>query len=289
MNAAPALTNLDRVLWPRDGLTKGGMLEYYRAVAPVLLPHLAGRPLTLRRFPEGVEGPSWYQTNCRGAPPWMRIATVAGRRGGTFSMCVVDDLPALLWVANLGTIELHPHPGTAAAPGRPTWLVFDLDPGEGAGLLQCSEVALIVRARLASSGLASVVKTSGSLGLHVYAAIEPTDDTRTKAFARAIAEELAAERPELVVATADRGRRARRVYLDWLQNDATRSTVAPYSLRALPWPLVSAPLVWPEVERAVETGDARPLVVDHRGVIARVAELGDPFAPVLGPAPALLA
>ena len=275
------LTNLDRVLYPATGFTKGEMLDYYRAVAPALLPHLAGRPLTLRRFPEGVEGPNWYQTNCRGAPPWLRTAEVPGRRGAVFSMCVVDDLPALLWVANLGTLELHPHPGTAAAPDRPTWLVFDLDPGPPADVLACCEVALLVRERLGAAGLTAVVKTSGSLGLHVYATVEPAPDSETKKVARALAQELASEHPKLVVANSARARRAGRVFVDWLQNDATRSTVAPYSLRAMPWPLVSAPLRWDEVEDALARRDASALLVDVHEVLARVEREGDLFRAAL--------
>jgi bifunctional non-homologous end joining protein LigD len=269
VTAAPQLTNLDRVLWPAAGFTKGDMLDYYRAVAPVLLPHIAGRPLTLRRFPEGVDGPNWFQTNCRGAPPWVRVAPIAGRRGGAFSMCVVDDVASLLWVVNLGTVELHPHPVLADDPARSNLLVLDLDPGDRAGLPECCEVALLLRERLPGT---PVVKTSGSLGLHVYARIEPAPDTETKVVARALAEELAAERPDLVVARAGRDERAGRVFVDWLQNDATRSTVAPYSLRAAPWPLVSAPLSWAEVE------SRQPPLVDAARALARVAELGDLFA-----------
>lgn len=275
------LTNLDRVLYPATGFTKGQMIDYYRAVAPALLSHLAGRPLTLRRFPEGFERPNWYQTTCRGAPPWVRTAEVAGRRGSVFTMCVVDELPALLWVANLGTLELHPHPGTVAAPDRPTWLVFDLDPGPPADLLACCRVALVVRDRLAAAGLTAVVKTSGSLGLHVYAAIQPAPDAETKRVARALAEELAREHPELIVAAAARDRRAGRIFVDWLQNDATRSTVAPYSLRAMLWPLVSAPLRWDEVEDALVRRDASGLVVDAPGVLARIEREGDLFSAAL--------
>ena len=265
MSAAPQLTNVDRVLWPAAGFTKGDMLDYYRAIAPVMLPHLAGRPLTLRRFPEGVEGPHWYQTNCRGAP---RVVEIPGRRGGVFSMCVVDDVRSLLWVVNLGAVELHPHPVSADDPGRSTLLVFDLDPGDGAGLRECCEVALLLRDRLPGK---PVVKWSGSLGLHVYVPIDPAPDTETKAFARALAEELAVERPDLVVAQARRAMRAGRVFVDWLQNDATRSTVAPYSLRAAPWPLVSAPLTWAEVE------SRQPPLVDAARALARVERFGDLF------------
>ena len=276
------LTNVDRALWP-SGFTKGDMVAYYQAVAPALIPHLRGRPLTLRRFPERIEGTNWYQTNCRGQPPWLRTATVPGRRGAVFRMCVVDDAASLLWVANLGAIELHPFLTTADAPRRPTALVFDLDPEPPADLMTCCELALRLRAVLAEAGLQTFAKTSGSLGLHVYAPLAPRyTDGETKAYARAVAGRLAAERPELVAAVATRrSARAGKVLVDWLQNDAMRSTVAPYSLRATPWPLVSAPVAWAEIEHAVATRRARALLLDPEAALARVGSLGDLFAAVL--------
>ena len=275
-------TNVDRPLWP-SGFTKGEMLDYYTAVAPVLVPHLRGRPLTLRRFPDGVEGSNWYQTNCRGEPSWMRTADVPGRRGAVFRMCVVDDAASLLWVANLGTIELHPFLTTDGAPGTPTALVFDLDPEPPADLVVCCDVALRLRSMLAEDGLRVFAKTSGSLGLHLYAPLAPRyTDGDTKAFARAVAERLAAELPDRVAAVATRrSARTGRVLVDWLQNDAMRSMVAPYSLRAMPWPLVSAPLAWPEIEDVAVTHRAEPLRIDPKTVLARVASLGDLFEPVL--------
>ncbi|MBD0347975.1 MAG: ATP-dependent DNA ligase [Thermoleophilia bacterium] len=275
-------TNVDRPLWP-GGFTKGDMLEYYAAVADVIVPHLRGRALTLRRFPEGVEGTNWYQTNCRGQPSWMRTAEVSGRHGAVFRMCIVDDAASLLWVANLGAIELHPFLTTADAPHTPTALVFDLDPEPPADLLACCDLALRLRELLAEAGVEAFVKTSGSLGLHVYVPLATRySDDETKACARAVAERLAAERPAHVAAEATlRSARPGKVLVDWRQNDAVRSTVAPYSLRAMPWPLVSAPVGWEEVEAAAVRRCPDALVIEAHMALERVARLGDPFAPVL--------
>ena len=259
-----AVTSRERVLWPETGFTKGALADYYRSVAPVLVPHLAGRAVTLRRFPEGVEGPSWFQDECRGAPPWMTTAQVRGRR-----FCVLDSPDALVWAANLSTIELHPYPFRVGDPERATYLVFDLDPGDGATAVDCCAVALRLRARFPDAR----VKTSGVLGLHVYV---PTSApfAEAKALAREVATELAVETPELVTATQKRAARAGRVLVDWLQNDPSRSTVAPYSLRAAPWPLASTPLTWDEVERA---GEPRELVFTADDVLARLGRYGDLF------------
>ncbi len=255
-----ALTNLDRVLWPAAAFTKGDMVAYYRAIAAVLLPHLQGRPLTLWRFPLGVHERGFWQNECRGAPEWLRTTEIRGQR-----FCVVDDERSLLWVANLGTVELHTFPFRLDRPGRPLALVLDLDPGPPAGLDECREVALLLRARLD----APLVKTSGKGGLHVVAP-PPPSFAAAKELARSLAEELAAERPELVVAVQRREARRGKVLVDWLQNDATRATVAPYSLRAVRRPLVSTPVTWQEVEQG-------PLVFEAGDVLARVERLGDLF------------
>jgi bifunctional non-homologous end joining protein LigD len=263
-----SLTNLDRVYWPEGGYTKADLLGWYRALAPALLPHLRSRPLTLWRFPNGVEGRGFWQNECRGAPGWMRVEEVRGQR-----FCVVEDERSLEWVANLGTIELHPFLWRFERPGRADAVVFDLDPGPPAGLAECCEVALLVRERLGG-----IAKTSGSAGLHVYVPFDGSFDD-AKALARETAEELAAAHPGLVVATQRREARRGRVLVDWLQNDPTRSTVAPYSIRALPWPTVSTPVTWDEVEsRAVER-----LVFTPPDVLARLERLGDLYAPILAP------
>jgi bifunctional non-homologous end joining protein LigD len=259
------LTNLDRVLYPQTGFTKGDLVDYYRRVAPTILPHLAGRHLTLWRFPSGVHERGFWQNECRGAPEWMRTAEIRGQR-----FCVVEDERSLLWLANLGTIELHPFLALADAPELPLALVLDLDPGAGMDILDCARLALDVRERL---GLRAYVKTSGSLGVHVVAPLaEPTTFDETKARARGLAEELARERPDEVVAVADRHARRGRILVDWLQNDATRSTVAPYSLRGTPIPLVSTPVTWDELAAAREPRD---LMFTPDEVLARIDRAGD--------------
>ncbi|HEY3524339.1 MAG TPA: hypothetical protein VGK63_11620, partial [Candidatus Limnocylindrales bacterium] len=187
----------------------------------------------------------------------------------------------LAWTANLGTLELHPFLSTAERPNEPTALVLDLDPGPPAGLLACARVALLLRDRLAAAGLPAYAKTSGSLGLHVYVPLAPGHSfEETKAFARSLAAELSASHPELVTDVIDRSRRSGLVYLDWIQNDASRSTVAPYSIRATPWPLVSTPVTWAELEDALASSLPQSLVFTPADVLARVDRLGDLFAPL---------
>jgi bifunctional non-homologous end joining protein LigD len=271
------LSSLDRVLWPRAGFTKGDMIAYYRAVAPALVPHLDGRPLTLFRAPSGVEERGWYQENCRGAPPWLEVAEMPGARGATFRRCVVRDEPSLLWVANAGAIELHPFPFRVEDPDAPSWLVLDLDPGPPATIVECCDVALRLRELLPEA----LPKTSGSLGLHLYAQARRRSFDDTKALARELAERLAAETPELVVHVQRREARRGKVLVDWLQNDATRSTVAPYSLRRTPFPTVSTPLAWDEVERCARERRPELLTFLPADVLARLELRGDLFAPLL--------
>jgi bifunctional non-homologous end joining protein LigD len=276
------VTNPDRVLWPETGFTKAAMLDYYLAVADAILPHLRGRGITLRRFPEGVDGPGWYQANCRGRPPWVSTHDVRGKGGEPLRYCLVEEPATLAWLANLGTIELHPFLALAHRPDEPTALVLDLDPGPPASLVASARVALILREFLAALGLAAVVKTSGSLGMHVYAPLAPGHTFEaTKGVARALAELLAKREPDLVVNTVSRSQRAGRVFIDWVQNDASRSTVAPYSLRATPWPLVSTPLTWDEVREAVAAGRGDRLLFAPREVLDRIGRLGDPFEAAL--------
>jgi bifunctional non-homologous end joining protein LigD len=276
------VTNLDKVLWPATGWTKREMLRFDEAIAPVLVPHIAGRPLTLARFPDGVDGIAWYQTNCRGHPSWLTTHVMTGKRGATFRMCVVDDAASLLWVANLGTIELHPFLATGARPTAPLAVVFDLDPGPPADLVDCARVALRVRARLHAVALESFPKTSGAAGLHVVVPLDGSDGfPATKAFARTLAEELAADAPHEVVSRSSRALRRGRVLIDWLQNDPTRSTIAPYSLRATPSPRVSTPLSWEEVEQLAAGHDPDAIDQSPAAVLDRVERLGDLHAPVL--------
>ena len=260
------ITNPDRELWP--GLTKRWLVEWYAAVAPVLVPHLAGRPLTLARFPDGVGGRGFLQNECRGAPEWMRTVTLALQSGRARTYCVVDDERSLLWVANQSTVELHPYLGEP-----PTAIAFDLDPQPPSGLDDARRVALRVRDELPQA----VVKTSGAAGLHVFVANGerlPYDETR--AVARALAERLERETPEEVSASTRPADRAGRVFVDWLQNHARRSTIAPYSLRALrDAPGVSTPVTWEEV-----AGGA-PLRFTPGQVLERIERHGDLFVGAL--------
>jgi bifunctional non-homologous end joining protein LigD len=277
-----ALSNLDRVLWPEAGYTKGRLIDYYVRAGPALLPHLAGRPITLRRFPEGVDGAGWYQTRCPPAPPWVRKVRVAGRGERAFDMCLIEDLAGLVWAANLGTLELHPFLWAVPANDRPSWLVLDLDPGPPADILDAARVALRLRDALRELGLESYAKTSGSMGLHVYVPLNtPVTFAETKAAARALAERLARAEPDRVIAHQRRALRVGKVLVDWLQNDPWRSTVAPYSLRALPWPTVSAPVSWAELEEAVADRRVEVLVLEPSEALDRLERLGDLFAPVL--------
>jgi bifunctional non-homologous end joining protein LigD len=270
------LTSLDRVLWPRAGFTKGDMVGYYDRVARVLLPHIADRALTLGRFPGGVDAPGFAQTECRGRPEWMATRAITLRDGRVREYCVVNDARSLRWVANQSAIELHPFLARGERHDEPTHVVFDLDPGPGADERDCCRVALRLRDVLAELGLRSFAKTSGSLGLHVLVPLNtPHRYDQTKRFARAIAERLAAQDPAGVIARTRRSERAGRVLVDWLGNDASRSTVAAYSLRATDLPTVSTPLEWEEVEAA-----ERLRFVAH-DVAPRLDAIGDPLAPSL--------
>jgi len=281
--AAVALTNRDKVFWPAVGFTKGQMLDYYQAIAPVMVPHLAGRPVTLARFPDGVDGPGWYQNHCAAAPPWLRTESVRGQGGRTLRYAVIDDLQSLLWAANWGAIEFHPFLARADRRDAPDLLVIDLDPGPPAELLACCEVALHAQAFLAAEGLEACVKTSGRAGLHLFARLAEANRSyeNSKAVARALGKELARAHPDLVVTTMSRAARGARVYLDWGQNDANRSTIAPYSLRGTAFPCVSTPLRWSEVEQALERRDPGALVFGPKEVLQRADRHGDLFAPIL--------
>jgi bifunctional non-homologous end joining protein LigD len=254
-----SVTHPDRPLWPATGTTKRELVAYLLAVAPVLLPHLARRATMLWRFPEGVGGKGWFQAQCRGRPPWVETADVPGRRGDLLRYCRIEERATLAWLANLGTIELHPHNWTVDAPETPTAVVFDLDPGPPAGLSEAAAVALRVADRLRADGLQPVVKTSGSLGLHVAAPVESCATFgATKQYARDLADALAAETPGAVIARSDRRERRGRVYIDWIQSDRNRQLVAPWSPRATRVPRVSLPLAWDEVEALAADGGEPP-------------------------------
>ncbi len=280
------LSSLDKVLYPVTGFTKGEVLNYYAQVAPVMLPHLRDRAVTRIRWPHGVGGESFYEKNVpRGAPSWVRTVTVptsgsrgASRHGDTLVFPVVDDLATLTWMANLAALELHVHQWRVGRDGRPRdadRLVIDLDPGEPAGLGECCQVALLVAGALAEHDLAVRPVLSGSKGLHLYADL-PGRRTAgdVTALAKEVADGLAAAHPRLVTATMAKARRGGKVFLDWSQNAASKTTVAPYSLRGRERPRVAAPVTWAEVEAGAED----PLALEQLGpdeVLARIAEQGD--------------
>jgi bifunctional non-homologous end joining protein LigD len=275
------LTNVDKVLYPEVGFTKLDVASYYARIAPVLLRHLRGRPLTLKRYPDGVDGEFFYQKRCPDHRPDFIRTTGATKHDVDY--CLPDDVATLVWMANLADLELHVLLSTSRDLQRPTALAFDLDPGEGAGITQCCEVALLLRALLAGLDLDCVPKASGSKGIQVYVPLNRPEVTyaHTKPFARAVAQLLERREPELVVSNMRKELRRGKVLIDWSQNDDHKTTVAAYSLRAMARPTASTPLRWSEVEQALADGGADDLRFEHDEVLARVHEHGDLFAPVL--------
>ena len=278
------LSNLDKVFYPAVGFTKGQVVDYYTRVAPALLPHLRDRPLTLKRYPDGVEGQFFYEKQCPSyRPDWIDTVAVYSRRNKReINFCLANDLPTLVWLVNLADLELHTSLSKAKDVMRPTMLVFDLDPGPPAAVLECAEVALELRGMLGGVGLESFPKTSGSKGIQVYVPLNRKvtyDDT--KPFARAVARLLEKERPGQVVSSMKKEVRRGKVFVDWSQNDDHKTTACVYSLRARERPTASTPLRWEEVEAAFGAGDADRLVFEAGDVIERVSEHGDLFAPVL--------
>lgn len=277
-----AVSNLDKVLYPKTGFTKGQVIDYYVRISSVLLPHLEGRPITLKRYPDGVEGFFFYEKKCPAhRPKWVKTAKVPKTEGGEIPYCVMDSLPSLVWAANLADLELHTFLHRAPAIQRPTALAFDLDPGAPADILDCCAVGLMVRDLFAALGLQSFPKTSGSKGLQVYVPLNTAAATyeTTKPFAHAVAERLEKRSPRIVVSRMQKTLRKGRVLVDWSQNDEKKTTITVYSLRARERPTVSTPVSWTEVERAIKLG--RPLSFDTEQVLARVKKYGDLFAPVL--------
>ncbi|NHC15517.1 non-homologous end-joining DNA ligase [Motilibacter deserti] len=276
------VSSLDRVLWPAAGVTKAELLDYYVRVAHALLPHVAGRPVTLHRFPEGIGGPHFFQTRTPPHPPWVRTATLSfPRTGKTFDAPVLDDLPALVWAANLSTLEVHPFLGRVEALDRPTAVAFDLDPGPPAGMRDAAQVALAVHALLEDAGLVGFAKTSGSKGMHVFVPLNgDVTYEATKGFARSVAARLTAVSGGAVTDRMSRALRPGRVFVDWSQNDPGKSTVAVYSLRGTAFPSASTPVTWPEVE-SVARGQLPELRFGPDDVLERLERLGDLFAPVL--------
>jgi len=273
------LSNLDKVLYPDVGLTKAGVVDYYARIAPTMLPHLHERPLTLVRFPNGVDAPSFFEKRRPPhAPDWIPS-------GGELGSVLCEEPAALVWLANLAALELHTHQHRESTPDLPSAVVLDLDPGPPATVLDCARVALDVRALLDRLGLVAAVKTSGSKGLHlaIPIAVGSADDAGTKAFALALGNILAAAAPDRVTTTMAKERRPGKVFVDWSQNDKHKTTVAAYSLRARPRPTVSTPVTWTEVEDTLDAADESRLEFETAAVLDRVAEHGDLYADGLGP------
>lgn len=269
------VSNRDKVFWPRTGFTKGQLIDYYEAVSEAMVPHLAARPITLRRWPNGVEGQTFFQKNApKHRPDWMDTVTL-----GDVDYLRIDEPAALVWAANSAAIEIHP--GLALAPRlqEPSALVLDLDPGEGSDVITCCRVALILRAYLDRLHLQAWPKTSGSKGLQLYVPLnDGTTYETTRVFAETLAHVAEAEHPDLVTSTIEKARRRRKVLIDWAQNAPSRTTVAVYSVRARDLPTVSTPVTWDEVEGATAKED---LTFDTAAALGRLEQHGDLMAPIL--------
>jgi bifunctional non-homologous end joining protein LigD len=269
------------------GFTKGEMVDYYAKVAPAIVPHLRGRAVTLRRFPEGVDDldSAFFEKRCpKHRPKWVKTTRVqAGPNGGKIDFCVCDSLPTLIWMAQLAAIELHPSLSLGRAPKRPTVLAFDLDPGPPADVVDCSRVALRLREVLGQLELESFVKTSGSKGMQLYVPLNlKATYEETRPFAQALAQLIAKQTPDTVLAKMGKKTdRSGKVLIDWYQNNERKTTIAVYSLRARERPTVSTPVTWEEVEAVAESADGSSLVFEAADVIERIEEHGDLFAPVL--------
>jgi bifunctional non-homologous end joining protein LigD len=278
------VSNLDKVFYPETGFTKGQVIDYYIRVSPVLLPHLMDRPLTLKRYPDGVNGGFFYEKRCPSyRPEWVQTTTVwSERHDSEINYCLANDLPSIVWAANLGDLELHTFLARKQNVECPTMIVFDLDPGPPANILQCAQVAKWLKDELDALELQSFPKTSGSKGLQIYIPLNSSvtyDDT--KPFARSMAERLTRDHPELVVAKMEKRIRSGKVFVDSSQNDSHKTTVCAYSLRAKQQPTVSTPVTWEEVLTALKRRDADSLYFLSEEVLKRIEEQGDLFEPVL--------
>jgi len=276
-----SLSNLSKVLYPASGTTKADVIEYYRRVAPVMLPHLRGRAPTLVRAPDGAHGEVFFEKRCPPhAPDWISTSAV-GRYDDHqgYEACLVDDLPTLVWVANLAALELHTHQARVTDPEHPTAVVIDLDPGEPAGLLECCAIAVALHDVCDQLGLVAVVKSSGGKGLHLSIPLNNSTSTAndTKRFALALGQLLETRVPDRVTTTMAKVARPGKVFIDWSQNDRSKTTVCAYSLRIRDRPTVSAPLRWDEVQDALDAREPERLVFEAPDVLARVAEHGDLF------------
>jgi bifunctional non-homologous end joining protein LigD len=276
------LSNLDKVLYPEVGFTKGQVIDYYTRITPVLLPQLKDHPLTLKRYPNGVNEKYFYEKQSPShRPDWVKTVAVPAR-GRTIDYTLANDLPTLVWLANLADLELHTSLSKAKNIQRPTAVAFDLDPGPPATIVECSQVALWLRDIFKELGLESFPKTSGSKGMQLYVPLNMPKVTydQTKPFAKALAELLEKQHPKHVVSSMKKELRPKKVLIDWSQNDEHKTTVSVYSLRAKARPTVSTPLSWDEVEQILDSGDPDTAVFDSDDVLARVEKHGDLFEPV---------
>jgi len=278
------LSNLEKVLYPQAGFTKAQLIDYYVRIAPVLLPHLRGRPLTMKRYPDGVDGELFYQKNCPDhRPPWVATARVWSEGNKRWmEYCMVQEVATLVWAANLADIELHTSLSLAKEILRPTMIIFDLDPGEPADIVQCCQAGMWVRDIFAHFGLQAFPKTSGSKGLQLYVPLNaPVTYDDTKPFAHELAKLLEAQHRGQIVSDMKKALRVGKVFVDWSQNDDHKTTVCVYSLRAKPRPTVSTPVTWKEVEQCWAKKDASLLVFESDQVLERVKRMGDLYEPVL--------
>jgi bifunctional non-homologous end joining protein LigD len=278
------LSNLQKVLYPATGFTKRDVIDYYVRIAPAMIPHLSGRALTMKRYPDGVDGQFFYEKNApKHRPEWVKTVTVWSHGNNrTMYYVEVGDLPTLVWLANLASLELHPSLARAKDVSCPTMMVFDLDPGPPANIVQCCQVGMWLREIFEHFGLQSFPKTSGSKGLQIYVPLNtPTKYDTTKGFARALAQVLEQEHPREVISDMKKILRTGKVFVDWSQNDEHKTTVAVYSLRAREHPTVSTPVTWEEAERALKKKDASLLVFEAPQVVKRFEKMGDLFEPVL--------
>jgi bifunctional non-homologous end joining protein LigD len=276
------VSNLGKVFYPKSGFTKGQVIDYYVRISPYLLPHLKNRPITLKRYPNGAGGFFFYEKNCPSPPPWVNTTKVPRSEGGQISYCMLNSLPSLIWAANLADLELHTFLHRASGLDRPTALAFDLDPGAPADVISCCGVAIQLHDLFAALKMECFPKTSGSKGLQVYVPLNtPTSYEKTKPFAHAVAELLERRSPDRIVSKMLKVLRKGKVLVDWSQNDSHKTTVNVYSLRAVERSLVSTPVTWDEIRKAVRENRASSLQFETRDVLRRVRSKGDLFAPVL--------
>ena len=275
-----SLSNLEKDLYPSYGFTKAQILEYYRRISDFILPHLKNRAVTLKRYPDGVEKEFFFEKRCPvHRPPWVRTARIRRHTGERMTVCLVNDLSTLVWLENLASLELHVPMARVGSPETPDYMVFDLDPGERAGLLDCARVALILRDLLAKSRLTGRVKTSGKKGLHLYVPLNNKGTTfeHTKKFSKAVAEAMQRTYPDLVTAKMGKEYRKKKVFINWSQNDSSKTMVCVYSLRASEKPMVSFPLEWKQVEDSVRLGNPGRMEVLHSEAVSRLEKKGDLF------------